>query len=180
MSVTYPNVQTVGDLNIVVVGWNDAVSTVTSVSDSAGNVYQLAIGPTTGNGLRQSIYYAPAIVGGANTVTVTLNQAAPYVDVRILEDPGVSTLDVAVGASGTGTTSSSGTATTTAPNELIVGANMVSTDTRRAGTGFTLRILTPFDGDIAEDRIVSVAGPYSATATLGKSGRWVMQMVTFK
>jgi hypothetical protein len=68
--------QTGGDLNIVVVGWNDTVATVQSVKDSAGNTYTLAIGPTKGTGLQESIYYAANIVGGSNTVTVTFKQLA--------------------------------------------------------------------------------------------------------
>ena len=44
----------------------------------------MAIGPTSGTGLRQSIYYAPNIVGGSNTVTVVFNQTAAYPDVRVL------------------------------------------------------------------------------------------------
>ena len=35
------------------------------------------------------------------------------------------------------------------------------------------------DGDIAEDRMVTATGSYSATAPLG-SGRWIMQLVAFK
>jgi hypothetical protein len=178
--VTYPGPQTVGDLNIVVVGWNDTTATVQSVQDTAGNVYSLAIGPTSGTGLRQSIYYAKNILGGNNTVTVTFTQPATYPDIRILEYKGVSTLDVTAGASGTGSTSSSGSATTTAANELIFGANTVSTDTRGPGSGFTSRIITPIDSDIAEDKIVTTTGTYSATAPLGKTGNWVMQMATFK
>ena len=100
VAVTYPAAQTAGDLNVVVVGWNDNTSTVQSVKDSAGNNYSLAIGPTSGTGLQQSIYYAPNIVGGSNTVTVTFSQAAAYPDIRILEYQGVTTLDVTAGASG--------------------------------------------------------------------------------
>ena len=59
-------------------GWNDTTSTVSSVTDSRGNSYALAVGPTTGTGLRQSIYYAKNIAAGSNTVTVTFNQAAAY------------------------------------------------------------------------------------------------------
>ena len=61
---------------MVVVGWNDTTATVQSVKDSGGNNYTLAIGPTSGTALRQSIYYLSNIVGGNNTVTVTFNQAA--------------------------------------------------------------------------------------------------------
>ena len=100
VSVSYPGAQTLGDMNIVVVGWNDTASTVKSVADSAGNTYKLAIGPTSGTGLRQSIYYAPNIAGGSNTVTVTFSQAAAFPDIRILEYRGITTLDVTAGATG--------------------------------------------------------------------------------
>ena len=180
VSVAYPAAQTAGDLNVVVVGWNDTTSTVQSVQDSGGNSYSLAIGPTTGTALRQSIYYLSNIAGGSNTVTVTFNQAAAYPDVRILEYRGVTTLDVTAGASGTAKSASSGAATTTTANELIFGANMVATSTAGAGTGFTRRIITSPDGDLAEDKVVTTAGSNSATATLSSSGPWVMQMVTFK
>jgi Domain of unknown function (DUF1929)/IPT/TIG domain len=108
VSVTYPAAQTSGDLNIVVVGWNDTTSTVQSVKDSGGNTYSLAIGPTKGTGLQESIYYAANIVGGANTVTVTFNQSAADPDMRILEYRGVATLDAKAGASGSSTAANSG------------------------------------------------------------------------
>ena len=179
VSVTFPHAQSAGDLNIVVVGWNDITSSVQLVKDSAGNTYNLAIGPTSGTALQQSIYYAPNIVGGSNTVTVTFNQAAAYPDVRILEYSGVTTLDAKAGAIGNSTAANSGAATTTSAYELIFGADMVGTMTRAAGSGFTSRIITVPDGDIAEDKIVTTAGSNSATATLSSAGPWVMQMVTF-
>ena len=49
-----------------------------------------------------------------------------------------------------------------------------------AGSGFTSRIITSPDGDIAEDKVVTTAGSNSATATLSSTGPWVMQMITFK
>jgi Domain of unknown function (DUF1929)/IPT/TIG domain/Glyoxal oxidase N-terminus len=179
VSVNYPATQTAGDLNIVVVGWNDTTAAVQSVKDSAGNSYSLAIGPTKGTGLQESIYYSSNIAGGSDTVTVTFNQGAISPDVRILEYRGVTTLDAKAGASGSGGAANSGSATTTSANELIFGANIVATETEAAGSGFTSRIITP-DGDIAEDKVVTATGSYSATATLGGSAPWVMQMVTFK
>jgi hypothetical protein len=179
VTAAYPSAQTLGDLNVVVVGWNDTVATVQSVKDSAGNTYSLAIGPTSGTGLRQSIYYAANITGGANTVTVTFSQAATYPDVRILEYRGVTALDVTAGASGSGKNASSGAATTTSANELIFGAATIATTTKAAGTGFTSRIITSPDSDLAEDEIVTAAGSNSAAATLNSAGPWVMQMATF-
>ncbi|WP_353063329.1 choice-of-anchor D domain-containing protein [Tunturibacter psychrotolerans] len=180
VNVKYSAAQTVGDLNVVVVGWNDTTSTVQSVKDSAGNVYSLAIGPTSGTALRQSIYYAANIAGvSSNTVTVTFSQAAAYPDVRILEYRGVTAVDVTAGASGSSTSANSGAATTRSPNELVFGANTVATATNAAGSGFTSRVITTPDGDIAEDKIVTTAGSNSTKATLASSGPWVMQMVTF-
>jgi len=165
---------------VVVVGWNDTTATVQSVKDSAGNSYSLAIGPTSGTALRQSIYYAANITGGSNTVTVTFNQAAMYPDVRILEYRGVTSLDVTAGASGSSESANSGSATTTSANELIFGAGTVQTTTKAAANGFTSRIITSPDSDIAEDEITTAAGSYSATSTLNSAGPWVMQMATFK
>ncbi|HEV2132925.1 MAG TPA: hypothetical protein VGR47_01555, partial [Terracidiphilus sp.] len=178
VGVTYKAAETAGDMNIVVVGWNDTTATVQSVTDSAGNAYKLAIGPTSGSALRQSIYYAANIVGGSDTVTVSFSTAAVYPDIRILEYRGVTGLDVTAGSSGSGTTASSGSATATSANELIFGADTVSTGTVAAGSGFTSRIVTSPDSDLAEDKIATTTGSYSATSTM-YSGAWVMQMATF-
>ena len=70
MLVAYPTAQTAGNLNIVVVGWNDTSAAVKSITDTRGNSYTLAVGPTAGTALTQSIYYAKNIAGGSNTVTV--------------------------------------------------------------------------------------------------------------
>jgi hypothetical protein len=182
VAVTYPVAQTLGNLNIVAVGWNDTTSTVTGITDTRGNTYTLAIGPTTGTGLSQSIYYAKNIAAGSNTVTVTFSKAAAFVDVRILEYGGLDTanpLDKSAGAVGSGTTASSGAATTTAANELIFGAGMTIAKFTGAGSGFTLRIITSPDADVAEDRTVTATGNYSATAPNSTSS-WVMQVATFK
>ena len=114
--LSYGMAQTAGNLNIVAVGWNDTTSTVSSVTDSRGNTYTQAGAMVTGTGLRQAIYYAKNIAAGSNTVTVSFNQAAAFVDVRILEYSGLDTsspLDVTAGAAGSGTSMSSGAATTT-------------------------------------------------------------------
>jgi hypothetical protein len=179
VSVSYPAAQTAGDLNVVVVGWNDTTSTVQSVKDTLGNTYNLAVGPTVGTGMQQSIYYAANITGGTNTVTVTFSKAAAFPDIRILEYRGVTALDVKAGASGSSTAPNSGSATTNYANELVFGADTIATTTSAAGSGFTSRIITSPDSDQAEDKIVTSTGSNSATATLTGAGPWVMQMATF-
>src|SRR6202167_5434243 len=134
----------------------------------------------------QSIYYAKNIVaapaGANNIVTVTFSTAAINPDIRILEYKGAdpnNPVDVTAASSGSGVTSSSGTVATTNATDLLFGANQVQTVTTGPGSGFTSRLLTSPDGDIAEDQMVTAAGSYSATAPLN-SGAWIMQMVAFR
>ena len=139
VTVRYNNAQTAGNTNILAIGWNNATSNITSVTDSAGNTYQLAVPTARGAGMSQAIYYAPnikAAPAATNTVTVTFNTATPYVDIRALEYSGLATtnpFDVGTSASGTSTTANSGTVTTTAPG-LIFSAGMTSGRFSAAGT----------------------------------------------
>jgi hypothetical protein len=181
VAVAYVNPQTAGNLNIVAVGWGDTTSLISSVKDSKGNTYTLAMLPIKNAPLQQSIYYAKNIVGGSNTVTVKFSQAAAYPDVRILEYSGLdptSPLDVTAAAPGSGPSASSGSATTTSANELIFGAGTTAHHFTAAGSGFKQRVINIY-GNIAEDQVVSSIGSNAATAT-NSAGLWVMQMATFK
>jgi len=89
-------------------------------------------------------------------------------------------VDVTAASSGNSASSSSGSATTTNSTDLIFGANLVQTSTTGAGSGFTGRLMTTPDGDIAEDEMVTATGSYSATAPASPSGEWIMQMVAFR
>ncbi len=192
VTVAYTAAQNAGDLNAVIVGWNDTTAAVIAVTDTMGNAYTLAVGPTVqpgaagGGGLTQAIYYAKNILGAAanaNTVTVRFSVAATYPDVRILEYSGLdrtNPLDVTAAAAGNSSTSDSGAVTTTNGNDLLVGGNMVWTITAGPGVGFTSRMITSPDGDIAEDQVVTSTGSYRATAPLSGAGPWVMQLVTFR
>src|SRR4029450_932467 len=43
VSMGYDLPQTAGNLNILAIGWNDQGANITSVTDSAGNTYQVAV-----------------------------------------------------------------------------------------------------------------------------------------
>jgi IPT/TIG domain len=185
-SVTYTLAQNAGDLNVVVVGWNDSTASVSGVSDSSGNSYLIAAAAVVQSGTAsQAIYYArniSAASAGANTVTVTFATAAQHPDIRIAEYSGLDTanpLDGSAGAQGNSATSDSGVVTTTSANDLLVGANTVQSVTTGPGTGFTSRGITG-DGDILEDRTVTSAGSYNATAALDKIQLWIMQVAAFR
>jgi YD repeat-containing protein len=187
VALAYPLAQTVGNLNVVIVSWGDSTSTVTGVTDTAGNTYSLAVGPTVlaGN-LSQSIYYSRNLFAsgaGANHVIVSFNALPSTPDVRIAEYSGItsrSPLDVAIGNSGTSALSTSGALTTTNAFDLLIAANDVEDLTTGAGTGFTQRLKTPTFGDILEDQVVTSAGSYTATAPLASSAPWIMQVAAFK
>src|ERR1700674_5884135 len=188
VTVTYTKAQAAGNLNVVAVGWNDSTATVSTVTDKSGNTYTLAVGPTVQSGVAsQSIYYAKniaAAAAGANIVTVTFSSAAVSPDIRILEYSGAdpnNPVDVTAASSGGTATTSSGPVNTTNATDLLFGANLVQTTTRGPGSGFTKRVLTSPDGDIAEDQMVTATGSYSATAPLSSGpGLWIMQMVVFR
>jgi hypothetical protein len=186
VSVTFAGAQTAGDLNVVVIGWNDSTAAVSSVTDSKGNVYTPAVGPTSISGVAsQSIYYAKniAAAAGGNAVKVTYSVAAAYPDIRILEYSGAdpnAPVDIVSASTGNSTSSTSAAVTTTNANDLLFAANLVQTTTTGAGSGFTNRMITSPDGDIAEDRLVTAIGNYGATATLNPAAQWIMQMVAFR
>ncbi|HUM00108.1 MAG TPA: fibronectin type III domain-containing protein, partial [Mycobacterium sp.] len=187
VTVTYAAAQTAGNLNVVIVGWNNTTSTVATVTDSKSNIYQLAVGPTrSGSTESISMYYARSIASAAangNTVSVHFSGGVPTPDIRILEYSGIdkqNPLDAVAVGSGNSTVSSTASLTTTRATDLLVAGNNIDTGTTGAGTGFTSRVITTPNGDIAEDRVVTSVGNYSASAPLSATGQWVMQLVAFR
>ena len=58
VKVTYAAAELASDTNVVIVGWSDATSTISSVVDTAGNRYQVAAASGGGPDVSQAIYYA--------------------------------------------------------------------------------------------------------------------------
>jgi hypothetical protein len=191
-SAPYNLAQTAGDLNVVVIGWADTSSTIQSVTDNAGNTYTLAVGPTQGTGLTQSIYYAGNIVSSTgNTVTVRFNSTPANPDLRIVEYSGADTtnpLDGAAGGSGTGSFADSGPVTPSSVGDMILGAATVGgAVTPALGKAcadnsclFATAIYTPYADNVIH-AFPTVAGPFDATANQTPStDPWVMQAVAFR
>jgi hypothetical protein len=183
VSVTYSNAQIQGDANILAIGWFDTNASISTVSDSMGNVYQAAVPTFRSNGLSQAIYYASGIRGGTNTVTVMFNQAADHVNFRATEYCGLSqanAFDAGSSASGIGTNANSGWVITTSTNDLIFGAGVTLSGFTAAGVGFVDGIITVPNTGIIEDMIAVTSGTYSASAPVGSSHAWLMQAAAFK
>jgi chitodextrinase len=186
VNLTLTSAQNAGDLNVVFIGWHTASAQITSVTDTKGNVYVPALGPTVSSDNRiQYIYYAKNIVAAAasgNTLTVTMTALVDNLDVRVAEYSGVDTtnpLDGVIGAVGDSTSMSTGSLTTTNANDVLVASNYVSHSTTAADPSFTQQMITT-DQDILEDRIVTSTGSYSAAATQNVTGPWIIQMAAFK
>ena len=186
VNTAYTSAQSAGSTNIVAIGWNSAAGTISSVTDTAGNVYSLAAPLTRGGGnLSQAIYYAKNIVAApaGNTVKVVFSGAMVYVDVRITEYAGLdptNPVDVTSSSSGSNNSATSGSVTTTTANALLFGAGMTWGYYGNATNGFTTRVLTQPNFDIVADRVVSAVGSYAAAAPVTGGGTWLMQIVAFK
>lgn len=170
-----------GNLIVVYVMWNNT-STV-SVSDTRGNVYTSAVGPTiwdTGKSNAQ-IFYAKNIAAGSNTVTATFAKAVGTFGIIYIHEysgaDAVAPVDAVVAASGPSGSLNSGFLTTTNPNDLLFAGGASSRAVTAAGTGYTARSFG--DGNITEDRAVSVTGSYNATAPQNGQA-WVMLLTAFK
>src|SRR5262249_6756350 len=86
VSAAFAEAQGAGHTNIVAIGWNDTVASISSVTDGAGNAYHPAIATVRGSGMSQAIFVAPSIAGAAaNQVKVVFDRAATFVDLRVAE-----------------------------------------------------------------------------------------------
>jgi len=67
-----------------------------------------------------------------------------------------------------------GPLTTTGANELLFAANLTTGWTNTPGAGFTSRVITSPDSDIAEDRVVASRAPTAELLRAPESGscRW--------
>jgi hypothetical protein len=165
--------------NLIVVGVYTWGGTVSSVTDTLANSYLPATVGTTPAGNRLYVYYAINKSSGADTVTVNLSGGGVMSNIH--EYSGINTttpLDQKLVSTGTGTTINSGNVTILVPNELIFGyAGVDGNAVTGPGTTYTLRQNTG-NGELSEDKIVSTAGAYNATATC-PSTTWAGAIVTF-
>ena len=187
VAVTYTGAQAAGNTNILAIGWNNATSNITSVTDSAGNTYQLAVPTARGSGVSQAIYYANNIKAARRrnqhrdrhlqhaprptSTSAPWSTAAWIRSIRSMSAPR---------RRAPAPRPTAARVTTTAANALIFGAGITTGGFSAAGTNFTTRIITTPDADIAEDRIVTADRRLQRHRTAERLAAWVMQVATFK
>ena len=154
------------------------------MTDTKGNTYTLAAGPTAFGAARLSTYYAKNIVGGGTAITITVNLtgvAVTGLEVLQFEYAGldtVSPLDQVSAATANGTVMNSGSKTTTQVNELIYGFVGSTTAGITGGGTFTTR--SALDTQWAGDKLAPTIGSYSVDGTAATARDWVAHMLTFK
>ena len=159
-----------------------------SVSDTRGNVYRKAVQfNETADATTIALFYAENIAGGTNAVTVSDTLTGRTLRFSVLEYAGVATansLDGVASSQGFGTTLNSGSATTTATGDLVVGvfasANPV---TFLPGAGYALQDQVPIAPSarlMTEDGRTGAAGTVSATATASATNNWGAVLAAFK
>lgn len=180
LSSTFSSNVTSGDLIVVATGWDNSVSSGT-MSDSQGNTYSTAVGPTinASQHYTEQIYYAVAKSTGGDAVTLTLStQTVAYVSVLAHEYSGANALDVTSANQGSsGSTINSGSAVTHYANELIFGQAEDYGGSATPTGGFSQRENTT--SETTADKVVNTTGSYSATFTNSNSANWIAEMATF-
>src|SRR5262249_14232466 len=156
-----------GNMIVVAVSWDTSTGNTMAptITDSQGNTYTRA---TYANDTRHNqaltLFYAPAIKGGADTITATFPVSQSYRRLLIQEYAGLAgTVGHTATTTGTGGVHTSNAATTPTAADLISGAFMEDSATPNitAGAGFTQRQFVSTDSS-TEDMIQSSAGSIAA------------------
>ena len=198
VSVTPSSAVSAGNRLVVEIGvWNDAHATISSVTDSAGDIFTEVSHFAAADGTEQSVWTAPITSGGGlrPAIKATTTSAAD-IGVAALEYSGLSTaaglgaVDVqahAIGLTGSSaaTVKSGATGAAAAGNELAVGFYTDSGfgDSLLPGAGFTSRVNVSPVGDmelIVEDALVAAGSTANAGVGTGKATDWLMNTVVFK
>ncbi len=171
--------------NTIIVGIQTASRLVNTVTDSLGNVYTPLFQKTAPIG---ELWYCPNVLGGTNTVTVTVaggTDAGLAVSIMEIGSVAAAPLDQSVLADGTSTTPSSGASpSTTVADEIVIGwmAANTTSGTPTLGTGYKNLVFNSqaTGAQALEQKTVAATGAQTATFGIGASVAWHCAVVTFK
>ncbi|MGH9776559.1 MAG: hypothetical protein ACRD50_16630 [Candidatus Acidiferrales bacterium] len=176
-----------GNLYVIFARWGSGTATA-SLSDTEGNSFSSTSGAVNifTDGTSSQLFYAQNVAGGTkDTITVTISASVLRIELMIFEYSGVassSALDAhkEVTQASSSSSCASASVTTSANNDLIVGAcnltNSPDSPTFTATSGFTLRLSGVREGE--EDRI-SAAGTYTSSMALSSSHHSITHVAAF-
>jgi hypothetical protein len=186
---TAPFANAVASQNLIVVWlwYKSLAQTVATVTDSGGNAYQRAIGPSAGAGtmagFQQEIWYARGVDGGAAfTVTATFSSQGNFErSISAHEYSGASVtdpIDVVTGTAAAGNVNVASGAVMSNAGRLIFGAALFSAR-GTSGPGFAQRSALQFN--VTEDKPFVAPGVAEANfAIVTGAPDWIAQMVVLK
>ncbi len=177
---------TTGNALAVFCGWGSGTTTITAVTDDAGNTFTAVSGSliqNTTDGLSAQWFVALNITGGAaNKVKATFSANSGNAMIGVLQYSGVKASGATDGAKTGQSNGTSGTAistasitTTNANDVLIAGWELSgsSGDSDTVGSGFTGEINTLADkAQAVEDKKVTATGTYANGYTTQFSRLW--------
>jgi hypothetical protein len=155
-----------------------------TVTDTANNVYRLAVTKAnSSDGHQLYLYYASNVAGGPATVTARVDASSASMRAVAAEYSGIAltnALDRTSGGVGTNAAPSSGNASTSQANELIFGvASSASQQTWTPALGWTA-----YDwpaGKLADEgRTVTSTGPVAARFSISSKDDWTAVVATFR
>jgi hypothetical protein len=162
-----------GDLAVLGVGTNGG--TIASVTDTAGNTF------TSVNALGGATIYVASNMRASASDTITVDfvgNTGFTAGVAVYRGlAATAPVDGVSGAMGAGTALDSGAFSTSHPHDLLVGVAL-SDGTMAAGSGFTRHVGGTYS--MIEDREVTSAGSYHATAGSGGAVNWRICGVALK
>jgi Domain of unknown function (DUF1929)/PKD domain/Putative Ig domain len=185
-ALAFPSNNTLGNWIAVGIRVGEPNETIT-VRDSKGNTYHSATQINqTGDGDTLAIFYAENIAAGANTVTVSVS-TADTLRIAILEFSGVASsgsIDQATASQGSNASPNSGSITTTASGDLLLGAIMTADgETVTAGSGFQIVESVPAAPNtklVMEYQVQASSGSTSSSAKLSSADPWAAGIAAFK
>lgn len=173
--------------DLVVLMVESGINTGTiSVSDSKSNTWTQIGSQFDGTTYSAAMFYCSLTATGTGHTFSCADTGTANMAIVAQEFTAVTTLDQSTSANGIGGTITSGNAaTTTAANELVVGAaGTVSVSTISVGSGFS-NFLTQADGGTTnkssmESKVVTNTGAYAGLFGGAANNGWVAFVATFK
>jgi hypothetical protein len=190
LTATLPAASTAGDLLVLSASvYTGTTNHITSVTDSAGNVWQKVNAWSVASHNSDGEMWYAANTASATSIVAHLATAGTMA-IEVLEFSGIATsnpLDTSAGTSNTSTAASSGTVTPAGSGELLVGvvAGHASSQTMTVtSTGFTVQAQQNSTGTIASVRtgyqVLAGTGATSFDASFGTAMYWAAGLAAFK
>ena len=187
--ITTTTASPAGAAIIVAIGFANFATTVTGVTDSAGNTYTIG---TLASGTNTRGYFAfsanTLALASSGTITITFAGAVTIKGACAVSVVGLSSAPAdteGAGATGTSTAPTITSAALSQPDEIVFGLTVINngfTDTFTEDGNFTSDTVAKASGIAVRSayQIVSATTAVTYAPTLGTSRTWVTQIKSFK